>query len=701
MRSVPGLRGADSAPAWLSGPGFPGKDEYSIAAGAKIGYNEGGNFFTEIRWKAMILSAENIVKSFGEKIILAGVSLKVEDSDRIGLVGVNGSGKTTLLRILAGLDTADSGSLAVASGKSVGFLRQDTGLSPHNTIMQEMELVFEDLRELEQRIRRLEQQLAAVDGAEYDKTAEEISRLTNRFESRDGYQTGVKIRTVLSGMGFAGRADDTVIDTLSGGERTRLALAKLLLEEPDLLILDEPTNHLDFRTLDWLEEYLLTYRGALLVVSHDRYFLDKIVTSMCELEWHKLDRFKGNYTKFVALKAEKLERRQKEYQTQMETIAKLQDYADRNIARASSSSSAKSRLAAIARMEPAEKPVPPPKPPWFRFEYDQEPVRDVLHAESLTLTVGEPPLTLMSGVDLDLLRGDKVAIVGTNGVGKTTLLRVLQARENPRAIRWGRNVRIGYYDQQMSTLHPELTARDELWNRHPRLPELEIRSMLGRVGLTGDNVFKKVGILSGGERAKLVLAILMMERANVLLLDEPTNHLDVAAKEALDAALMQFTGTILMISHDRYMLNKVPDRIIEMTGRAMEIHEGRYDSYAERRVRPEKKSAPVQVHATDRFLLERDKTDDLTLPPKPQRPAYKSRKERAEAQKRRSEIRRIEEESAFLERTLKLLEEELSQPEVSSDYERVAENCAEMERLRTEIAGLESRWLELNEESPE
>ncbi|MBQ2755505.1 MAG: ABC-F family ATP-binding cassette domain-containing protein [Oscillospiraceae bacterium] len=650
----------------------------------------------------MILSAENIYKSFGVKSVLEDVSLTIEEGDRIGLIGVNGCGKSTFLNILTGDERPDRGTVALTNGKTVGFLRQSGGLELDRTIIEEMESVFASAREVERKMRETEIKISAMahSGELFEKLSKEYEQLQDKFASMDGYMIDVKIQTVLNGMGFGSFPKETPISTLSGGERTRVALSKLLLEQPDLLILDEPTNHLDFKTLFYLEEFLLGYKGAFLVVSHDRYFLDRVVTSVCEIEWHKLCRYKGNYSKYVVLKEEKLARQQKEYKAQMEKIAELEDYVARNLVRASTSNMAKSRRAALERMEPIEKPLPPPKPPHFNFEYEREPVKDVLHAENISLVAGEgaTAVELMKSLSIDMLRGDKIAIIGANGVGKSTLLRELREpkRENAGKIKWGRNVKIGFYDQHITGLDPENTVLNEVWNRYPRLKELDIRSVLGLVRITGDNVFKKVGVLSGGEKAKLALAILMMEHPNVLIFDEPTNHLDISAKEAIDAALCRFTGTVLMVSHDRYLLNRVPNRIIEMTGKELEITEGGYNAYVDSHMKQEKMS-PVNVQTKERFEIDRGEKEET----KPKSLAdfdtgHRSRKQRAEQQKLKNELKAVEQEIEYIENTISDLEEQLAQP--TDDYKETIRLCDELEKFRQQLGELYDRWLELNGE---
>ncbi len=526
----------------------------------------------------MILAMENLSKSYASKIVLDDITLKIEDNDRIGLIGVNGAGKSTLLKIITGMEQSDSGVLSVSNHAKIGFLQQNSGLSSESTIMDEMLSVFKDTLNTEKAMRKVEQKMskAQPDSDEYAGLAEEYTRLHAKFEAEDGYHIEVKIKTILNGMGFADKAADTVTDTLSGGEKTRLALAKLLLESPDLLILDEPTNHLDFdeptnhldfKTLTWLESYLLEYKGALLIVSHDRYFLDRIVTSICEIERHRLVRYKGNYSKYLGLKKERIERQQKEYDIQSQEIAAMEDYVRRNMARASTAKSAKSRVAALERMERVEKPQGDLKSAKISFQYDRPPVKDVLTVSDIDLRVGEGDRQrlLFEHLDFKVMRGEKVAVIGANGVGKSTFLKVILGKlgHTHGTIEWGKHVQVTYFDQEGKQLNPENTVLDELWNRFPTSYEQQIRNMLGGVLLTGENVYKKVGVISGGERAKLGFAVLMAERGNVLVLDEPTNHLDLDTKEVLDKALCSFDGTIITVSHDRYLLNKLPTKIVE------------------------------------------------------------------------------------------------------------------------------------------
>lgn len=635
----------------------------------------------------MILSANGISKSFGSNLVLQETDLKIEDNDRIGLVGVNGAGKSTLLDLLTGREQPDTGNIYVSGNVAIGFLRQNSGLDTANTIWAEMQSVFAALLAVQEELRELERRLAGnSDPAAFGELTRRYATQSEWFEKRDGYLIDIKIKTILNGMGFADKPYETVISTLSGGEKTRLAMAKLLLEAPQLLVLDEPTNHLDFKTLLWLEEYLAAYKGALLVVSHDRYFLDKLVTTMWEVERNRLTSYKGNYTKFVQLKAEAKTRYQKEYEMQQKQIASMQDYVARNIVRATTSKMAKSRLAALERMDVMERPDGDLKVARLTFAYDREPVKDVLDVAGLALEVGEERKQLCRGIDLHLFRGEKIAIIGANGVGKSTFLKAIQSLlpVHTGSIEWGRNVSLGYYEQENKGLHSEKTVLDELWDRYPRMLEHSIRSVLGSVLITGEEVYKRVAVLSGGERAKLSFAILMLTRANTLILDEPTNHLDLVSKEMLEQALMEFTGTLVMVSHDRYMLNKIPDKIVEFTGDGIRLYNGRYDDYLEQSERTKQERQEFEAGA------EKQK-------PQPAPGSYRSREQKNLENQRKQRGRELEALITAIEEEIRTLESEISSEEVFSDYQLMSEKCAELEQKKEALAVYSDEWLELAE----
>ena len=636
----------------------------------------------------MLISLEQVKKSFGVQTVLEDVTATIEDQDRIGLIGVNGAGKSTLLNLIVGDLESDEGNISRLNGLTIGFLRQNSGLDRDSTIEEEMRQVFRDLLDQKEQMQQLEQELSSLPEEEHQRRnqlTDLYAHLQTDFEQREGYLIDVKINTILNGMGFQDYDRSQRIENLSGGEKTRLAMARLLLEEPKLLILDEPTNHLDFRTLTWLEEYLSTYRGALLVVSHDRYFLDKLVGKIWEVENHHLLTYPGNYSKYVLLRQERREAQRKQYEAQQQEIAAIQDFVARNIARATTTNRAQSRLAALDRMEILEKPTAEVRPPKLRFSYDREPVLDVLQVEDLQLSVGEGETykKLASHIDLAIRRGEKIALIGANGVGKSTLLKAIQ-RMIPaqyRLLQWGRNVRIGYYEQENRQLHPEKTALDELWDRFPNAYEQDIRGVLGAVLLSGEAVKKQVKVLSGGERAKLAFAILMLERGNVLLMDEPTNHLDINSKEALDDSLQEFTGTVLLVSHDRYLLNKVPSKIIEMFPDHLEIYDGNYDYYMEKRRTPTSAAPKMKKEQTAQQVA-----------------FYRSKKQRSEMVALKKRVTQQEQLVNQLEQEIAALQEDLSNPDFCSDYQKLTQATQALEEKQQALEAGMDQWMLLNEE---
>ena len=634
----------------------------------------------------MQVSLHDVTKSFGSEVIFSGVTAKIEDHDRIGLVGPNGTGKTTLLRVICGELEPDDGPGEIARGSdlSIGYQKQNCGLTFEGTIWQEMQSVFADVYALERRMKELQGQMA-VDAS--PALAEEYRRTEDAFLARDGYQIEVKIKTVLTGMGFAEHGFDKCVDKLSGGEQTRLAIAKLLLEAPSLLILDEPTNHLDFATLNWLEDYLSGYKGALLVVSHDRYFLDKLCNKIWELEDAALWEYKGNYTAYTKQREEQDARQKKLYEQQQAERAKLEDYVARNLVRASTTKMAQSRQKMLERLEPVGKPRRRLKPPKIRLEFETEPVKDVLTVENLTIAVGsgEKERVLLSGAEFNIQRGDKVAIIGPNGSGKTTLLRALLSAQPPVTgrISWGRGVKRSYYDQGSDHLDQSLTVMDTMWKAYPRMYETPLRTALGAMGLTGEDAYRLVGQLSGGERARLKLAMICLAGSNVLVLDEPTNHLDLPSKEVLQQALSEYEGTLIIVSHDRYLLDRVPNRIFAIENGKLTQYKGGYGDYLKARAEQgSEKSAPTHT-----------KTDSE------QKKQYNRGKEqRREDARRRKEYAEAEALIHTLEEELEAAKAEMSLDSVQNDYQRLQELCTLIEEKQQLLDATLDRWLIISEE---
>ncbi len=634
----------------------------------------------------MQVSLHDVTKSFGSEVIFSGVTAKIEDHDRIGLVGPNGTGKTTLLRVICGELEPDDGPGEIARGSdlSIGYQKQNCGLTFEGTIWQEMQSVFADVYALERRMKELQGQMAAGDSP---ALAEEYRRTEDAFLARDGYQIEVKIKTVLTGMGFAEHGFDKCVDKLSGGEQTRLAIAKLLLEAPSLLILDEPTNHLDFATLNWLEDYLSGYKGALLVVSHDRYFLDKLCNKIWELEDAVLWEYKGNYTAYTKQREEQDARQKKLYEQQQAERAKLEDYVARNLVRASTTKMAQSRQKMLERLEPVGKPRRRLKPPKIRLEFETEPVKDVLTVENLTITVGsgEKERVLLSGAEFNIQRGDKVAIIGPNGSGKTTLLRALLSAQPPVTgrISWGRGVKRSYYDQGSDHLDQSLTVMDTMWKAYPRMYETPLRTALGAMGLTGEDAYRLVGQLSGGERARLKLAMICLAGSNVLVLDEPTNHLDLPSKEVLQQALSEYEGTLIIVSHDRYLLDRVPNRIFAIENGKLMQYKGGYGDYLKARAEQgSEKAAPTHT-----------KTDSE------QKKQYNRGKEqRREVARRRKEYAEAEALIHTLEEELEAAKAEMSLDSVQNDYQRLQELCTLIEEKQQLLDATLDRWLIISDE---
>lgn len=645
----------------------------------------------------MLLNVEHLYKYFNGQALLKDINFTVEDREAVGLIGVNGCGKSTLLNIITGSEGYDKtpeglGSVNIAGKASIGFLRQNSGLNSELTIGEEMKNAFAPLLETLDKMKVLEKKMA--DGGDIDSISHEYAELSSYFEARDGYRIDVKIKQVLNGMGFGSTPTDRVISTLSGGEKTRLALAKLLLEEPNLLILDEPTNHLDFETLMWLEDYLKGYKGAIIIVSHDRYFLNKVCTRICEIEQGRLTSYRGDYSSYLVQKKMNSERQLKEYEAQQKEIAKLEDYVAKNLVRASTSKMAKSRQHMLDRIERIDKPLMYTKPPKIKLEYDIEPTKDIVRVVDCPLVVGEgaDKKELIKSLTMNVRRGEHVAIIGANGIGKTSILKLIQGiiPHEGGNISWGGNVKISYFEQEHAILDPRKTVLEEIMDRYPRLSEQQARSVLGAVLLTGENVFKPISVLSGGERAKLCFAIMALNRGNVLVLDEPTNHLDLNTKEVLEDALAEFGGTIILVSHDRYLLNKVASRIIEIKHDEVNSYEGNFDAYSEA------VNAARQLKMQSEAEIKRAEEEKAYKENKARQ--YRSKEQRAADAQKRNRIRELEKEIEDTEVLIFELENAISDPEIASDYSKMSEKCKELEEAKTALDEKMDEWAELSDQ---
>lgn len=645
----------------------------------------------------MLLNVEHLYKYFNGQALLKDINFTVEDREAVGLIGINGCGKSTLLNIITGSEGFDKtpegqGSVNIAGKASIGFLRQNSGLNSELTIGEEMKNAFAPLLETLDKMKVLEKKMA--DGGDIDSISHEYAELSSYFEARDGYRIDVKIKQVLNGMGFGSTPTDRVISTLSGGEKTRLALAKLLLEEPNLLILDEPTNHLDFETLMWLEDYLKGYKGAIIIVSHDRYFLNKVCTRICEIEQGRLTSYRGDYSSYLVQKKMNSERQLKEYEAQQKEIAKLEDYVAKNLVRASTSKMAKSRQHMLDRIERIDKPLMYTKPPKIKLEYDIEPTKDIVRVVDCPLVVGEgaDKKELIKSLTMNVRRGEHVAIIGANGIGKTSILKLIQGiiPHEGGNISWGGNVKISYFEQEHAILDPRKTVLEEIMDRYPRLSEQQARSVLGAVLLTGENVFKPISVLSGGERAKLCFAIMALNRGNVLVLDEPTNHLDLSTKEVLEDALAEFGGTIILVSHDRYLLNKVASRIIEIKHDEVNSYEGNFDAYSEA------VNAARQLKMQSEAEIKRAEEEKAYKENKARQ--YRSKEQRAADAQKRNRIRELEKEIEDTEVLIFELENAISDPEIASDYSKMSEKCKELEEAKTALDQKMDEWAELSDQ---
>ncbi|WP_186578522.1 ABC-F family ATP-binding cassette domain-containing protein [Aquibacillus kalidii] len=640
----------------------------------------------------ILMQVNNLMKRYGAELILSNIKIEIQTNDRIAIVGRNGAGKSTLLKIISGHLSYDEGDIHKPKDVSLGYLAQNTGLESSQTIWNEMLTVFEDLIKKEKELRRMEQQMGdpdfIADQDAYQQLLESYDNKQQSFKMEGGYQYEADIKSVLNGLHFQDYDLATPIDELSGGQKTRLALGKLLLTKPDILILDEPTNHLDIETLTWLEGYLNSYSGAVVIVSHDRYFLDKTVNIVYEISRNQSNKYIGNYSKYLVQKAANYERDKKQFDKQQAEIKRLEDFVQKNIVRASTTKRAQSRRKQLEKMDRLDRPSGDEASAKFSFDINKRSGNDVLKLNDLTFRYEDNEVPIFTNLTFDVSRGDSIALVGPNGVGKTTLLKTIvgDLKQSDGKIQIGTNVQIGYYDQEQTNLNTNKTVLNELWDDYPMMNEKDIRTVLGNFLFSGDDVLKMVSSLSGGEKARLSLAKLMMEKSNLLILDEPTNHLDLDSKEVLEAALIDFPGTILFVSHDRYFINKIATQVIEMQPKETTVFLGDYDYYLEKK---QEEAELLQLEA----LAKADKEKVVET-----KTSFEQDKELKKEQRRiQRRISEIEKEIEQIELKIEEIEELLCQPEVYQDHEKSLELTTANEQNNNKLEKLMEEWAELHE----
>ena len=632
----------------------------------------------------IILQANKIERSFAGEVLFDNISLQVDERDRIALVGKNGAGKSTLLKILVGEEEPTSGEINKKRDLSLSYLAQDSRFESSNTIYDEMLHVFDDLRKTEKTLRQMELEMGEKTGADLEKLMQDYDRLSEEFRQAGGFTYEADIRAILNGFKFDESMWQMKIEELSGGQNTRLALAKMLLEKPNLLVLDEPTNHLDIETIAWLENYLVNYSGALLIVSHDRYFLDKVATITLDLTKHSLDRYVGNYSSFVEQKEQKLLTEAKNYEKQQKEIAALEDFVNRNLVRASTTKRAQSRRKQLEKMERLDKPEAGTKSAHMTFHSDKASGNVVLTVEEAA--VGYDDQILSEPINLDIRKMNAVAIVGPNGIGKSTLIKSIvgQIPFIKGEARFGANVEVGYYDQTQSKLTPHNSVLDELWNDFKLTPEVEIRNRLGAFLFSGDDVKKTVGMLSGGERARLLLAKLSMENNNFLILDEPTNHLDIDSKEVLENALIDFDGTLLFVSHDRYFINRVATQVLELSEEGSTLYLGDYDYYLEKKAELEALAA-AQAESDPVSSTEEVTSNDYHL----------QKQNQKELRKITRRIEQLEAEMEELDQKIQAITETMHSTNDAADLVQLQ---SDLDQLTVQQEAVMEEWAELSEQ---
>jgi ATP-binding cassette subfamily F protein 3 len=646
----------------------------------------------------ILVQANDIRKSYGTDVILDNTSIVVQDRERVGLIGVNGAGKSTLLKIIAGEMTYDSGSIHIGKETTIGYLAQHSQIDSDATIWDEMVSVYADVKRLETKMRELEQKMAEPSVYEnetlFQQLTDQYARLTQDFTDQNGYAVDAKVRSILHGLDFPEPMHGRLVNSLSGGQKTRLLLGKHLLTQPNLLILDEPTNYLDIRTLTWLEDYLKNYPGALLMVSHDRYFLDSLITVIYEMDRGRTRRWKGNYSDFLEQKAADLEQQVKRYDQQQAEIAKLEDFIQRNIARATTTKRAQSRRKMLDKIDRIDRPMLSTEQAHFSFNIERQSGNEVLTVDNVALGYGEKVLS--RNISLNVYRGERIALIGPNGIGKTTLLKVINGKLQPLAgrMKLGTNVSVAYFTQQQEDLSPHKTILNEVWDAFPHLDLTRVRTVLGNFLFSGDDVTKLISSLSGGERSRVALAKLMLLNANFLILDEPTNHLDLLSKEVLENALDNYPGTLLFISHDRYFVNRLATRVVELSENGVTSYLGNYDDFVEKveEIAAEKREQEALLAATAKAKA--STTAEVPLDDAQARRQADKEQKRIE-KKRLERLAKVEARIAELEEQITALEEELCLPDVFSDHELAARKNDELQTAKTELDALMEEWTEL------
>ena len=640
----------------------------------------------------ILLQANNVMRRFGADVLFHDINLQIQEHGRTALVGRNGAGKTTLLKMIAGITNPDEGTISKSKDLTIGYLAQDQGLDSQNSIWAELDLVFAPLHKMEKQIHQLENQLASLDPAtkEFQLTTEKYSQLQSAFKKQGGFEYESRMRGILKGFGFEEADYQTAINSLSGGQKTKLALAKILLQSPDLLILDEPTNHLDMNVLAWLEDYLKSYQGALLVVSHDRYFLDRVVSDIYDLDNHTLRHYTGNYTQFMQHKQEWLTAEWEHYEQQQKKIAKLEDFVNRNIVRASTTKRAQARRKQLEKMDRMDRPETDDRSIHFHFHSDKDSGNEVLDVDRAV--VGYNDQKLAGPLSFSVRKPQRVGIIGPNGIGKSTLLKSILDRIPliSGSIKLGANLQIGYYDQEQQQLHPEKSVLNEVWDDHSNVPEKDIRSLLGSFLFVGDDVYKLVHDLSGGEKARLELTKLSFKPINFLILDEPTNHLDIDSREVLENAINEFSGTVLFISHDRYFINQVATDVLDMSATGIKHYEGDYDDYLE----------AVNKELASTAGQDEQQVNSTAKPKKSSaQQSYQQSKETQRARRKlQRQVDKLEDQMASLEEQSQAIQEQMSQPEVATDIGQLADLQKQLNKLNEQSEEVELEWTNAAEE---